>query len=293
MSTCKAPEIDWEARYASVREKLRESENIMFSALEEHFWSTGHEVTAICVLFSGGNDSTTLTHIFKPVADAAVHINTGIGIEQTRQYVRDTCDAWDLNLIEKSPPPGSTYRELVLDQGFPGPGHHYKMFQRLKERGLLAVRREFVRNPRKQRILFLAGRRRDESKRRMNIPEIERVGSIVWASPLVHWTKEDLNTYRRMNPEIPRNQVSDTLHMSGECLCGSFAHKGELDEIEFWYPEVAQEIRGLEEEVRAAGHPEKVCQWGWGGGKRTGEEKSGPLCTSCDSRSGLFDTTAR
>ncbi len=116
---------------------------------------------------------------------------------------------------------------------------------------------------------------------------MEREGSIVWVSPLVNWTALDLNTYRIMHPDVPRNEVSDLLHMSGECLCGSFAHSNELDEIALWFPEVAAEIRALEVEVLATGRfPEYRCRWGWGGDRETlrRSRRSGRLCSSCDAR---------
>lgn len=241
-------------------------------------------LAAIVILYSGGNDSTTLAHIFKDQADYAAHANTGIGIEATRQFVRDTCAGWGLPLIEKHPP--VSYRDLVLDQGFPGPAHHWKMYQRLKERCLRQVRKDLVKHPRRERVVFLAGRRREESARRAVVPVSEREGSTVWVSPLVNWTKADLNTYRSMN-DVPRNPVADNLHMSGECLCGSFAHRGELDEIGYWYPEVRAEIEALEAEVSATGKfPEQRCMWGWDvrDGEKPAASKSGPLCSSCDSR---------
>jgi 3'-phosphoadenosine 5'-phosphosulfate sulfotransferase (PAPS reductase)/FAD synthetase len=272
-------------RQERVKLLIDDSARILGEATREHF--ANHRLTATVVLFSGGNDSTVLFHLMLNYfrVDAAAHANTGIGIEETREFVRQTCADWDVPLIERHPPAGSTYRELVLDQAFPGPGHHYKMFQRLKERPLREVRREFVKNPRTERVLFVAGRRRQESKRRQGIPEHEREGSTVWASPLANWHKLDLSTYRDMHPGIPRNLASDTLHMSGECLCGAFAHAGELDEIAFWFPHVAQEIRDLEAEVLATGKfPEKKCKWGWGGDSDEKPSKSGPLCQSCDAR---------
>lgn len=166
-----------------------------------------------------------------------------------------------------------------------------KMYQRLKERQLEQVRREFVKSPRRERILYIAGRRRSESKRRQNIPLHERRGSTIWSSPLAMWTKLDMTTYRLMYREsdpVPVNEVSDILHMSGECLCGSFAKENELEELEFWFPEVAAEIRELEREVRAAGHEEPFCNWG----HRSGGEppkRTGMLCTSCEyQQDGLF-----
>lgn len=265
-------------RYERIQELIAESSRILDDAIRSHVTDENRAVAAVCVLFSGGNDSTVLCDLFKDDADYAVHINTGIGIEQTREFVRGACQAWDLPLIEKSPPPGSTYEELVMSQGFPGPAHHWKMYQRLKERALRDVRRQLVSNPFRERVVFLAGRRRDESRRRQDIPTVEREGSTVWVSPLANWTALDLNAYRLLR-DVPRNEVSDLIHMSGECLCGAFAKPDELDEIGYWFPDVKAEINALEQRVRDAG--QKHCQWGWGAYRDRSASKSGPLCSSC------------
>ena len=268
----------------------------------------GKTLVGVCVLYSGGNDSTTMAHLFKDKVTHAVHCNTGIGIEATRQFVRDTCVDWGIPLMEEHPPEGSTFRDLVLDQGFPGPAHHYKMYQRLKERGLMSARRRLVTHSRRERVIYLAGRRRDESARRQSIPSHERRGSIVYVSPMIFWTKLDMNTYRAMAGDVPHNPVTDMLHMSGECLCGSFAHENELDEIGQWMPEVKHEIEHLEAEVLATGKfPEWQCEWGWGANKdaikaarKSGmsddeitalfSRKSGGLmCSSCDARAAGLD----
>jgi 3'-phosphoadenosine 5'-phosphosulfate sulfotransferase (PAPS reductase)/FAD synthetase len=233
-------------------------------------------------LFSGGNDSTVLLDLFRDRITHAAHVNTGIGIEETRQFVRDTAAAYGVPLIEESPPPGSTYRELVLSHGFPGPAHHFKMYQRLKERPLHAIRSRFVTDPRSERVVFLAGRRRHESARRAAVPEHERTGSIIWASPLVLWTKADINTYRAMRGTVPENPVSALLHMSGECLCGAFARPGERAMLADWFPEVWGQICELEEDAEAVGLPR--CQWGWGAGAADPSEgwaAPGVLCSGC------------
>jgi len=265
-------------RAKRVRHLIEQAHDLYETGIAEHLG--GRDLVASCVLFSGGNDSTTLAHMFRGKATHAVHANTTIGIEQTRQFVRDTCSAWGLPLIEKTAP--TTYRELVIERGFPGPAMHFKMYQRLKERGLDAARAELIDNPRRERVAFIAGRRRQESKRRADVPLSQRDGSVIWVSPIAFWTKPDLMTYRLLNPDVPRNQASDTLHMSGECLCGAFAHRGELDEIGFWFPEMKAEIEALEDEVRAAGHPEPFCTWGHGQGGAP--SKVGALCSSCDAR---------
>jgi 3'-phosphoadenosine 5'-phosphosulfate sulfotransferase (PAPS reductase)/FAD synthetase len=228
-------------------------------------------ITATCLLWSGGHDSTLLAHLMRTHVTHAVHANTGIGIEQTRQFVRDTAAAWNLPLLERHPPAGSTYREFVLRHGFPGPAQHHRMFQRIKERALRQVRRELVTNGRRQRVVFVAGRRRAESARRAGnlrrgrtpIPLHEREDSVIWTSPIANWTTLDMNTYRLMHPDLPRNPVADVLHMSGECLCGSYAKDGERQQLRDWYPEVDAEITSLEQAARAAGVPDPLATWGW------------------------------
>lgn len=278
-------------REARVADLVEEARDLLALAIEKHVTNDGRMVAATVVLYSGGNDSTTLAHIFRRDVDYAAHANTTIGIEETRDFVRNTCEEWGLPLIERKPPRiEDQYRALVLDQGFPGPAMHYKMFQRLKERALEQIRRELVANPRKERIVFLAGRRRQESARRANIPEMERRGSVVYVSPLVNWTKLDLNTYRLMAGDVPRNQASDLIHMSGECLCGAFAAPGERSEIDAWFPTALDEVRELEAMLAdRADIPDHRKTWGWGAdpalkaldGKPS---KTGALCSSCDVR---------
>lgn len=244
----------------------------------------GHRLAGSVVLFSGGNDSTTTAHLFRHIATHAGHCNTGIGIEQTRQFVRDTCAGWGLPLIEKHPPPKRSYADMVLGEakfqpkdggpvrpffeGFPGPGGHGVMYRNLKERGLDAIKRDLVANPRRERMIFITGVRQSESQRRAERPAVHRDGSAVFASPIARWTKIDMNAYRKRFPDVPSNEVADLIHMSGECLCGAFAHPGELNEIAYWFPEVAAEIRELER--RAAERGIKRCTWGQGKGTPCG-----------------------
>lgn len=255
------------------------------------------QLVATCVLFSGGNDSTTLAHLFRGRATHALHANTGIGIEQTRQFVRETCADWGLPLLERrSPYPEDDYERMVAERGFPGPGQHWKMYQRLKEHALDEIRRRDLglARSRTRAALWLAGRRRAESARRSQlgaagtqVPLAEYDGAVIWASPLAHWTKLDLNTYRLMHPDVPRNEVSDLLHMSGECLCGAFAKPAELELIAEHFPGTAERIRALEGAARAAGHPEYLCRWGHGlAGRYLRAYKAGRLCGDCSPANG-------
>lgn len=262
----------------------------------------GREIAASCVLFSGGNDSTTLAHLFRSKATHAIHANTTIGAEETRQYVRDTCSAWDLPLIEVRP--DYTFEDLVLGRvktkagekvwpgGHPGPGAHAFIYQRIKERGLDKARHVLgFANSTKRCGIFIAGRRRLESERRADIPLHEDDGSVVWVSPIANWSKLDLNTYRLIHEvsddPVPRNWVADLMHMSMECLCGCYAHRGELAEIREHFPHIAAEIDRLSRLILAAIAVGELdidpayAVWGHGLGKPSG---SGRLCSSCDAR---------
>ena len=248
-----------------------------------------YEPKATLAMYSGGNDSTTMLHLIRPHVDAACHINTGIGIEETRQFVRRTCMDWQLPLIEEQT--AESYERIVLEYGFPGPFMHRVMYARLKERPLRQVIKRLKGEDRKARIVLCSGVRRWESARRFYAgydPINEGEYGVVWVNPLWEWTAELMLEYRRTFP-VPRNPVSDLIHMSGECLCGAYAHPGELEEIGLWYPETAQRIRDLEHKAEAAG---VHCRWELPPPPKQieGQEnlwpEVGPLCSACEARHG-------
>ena len=102
-------------------------------------------------------------------------------------------------------------------------------------------------------MIQVAGRRRAESDRRASVPQVQREDSVVWVSPMVLWTKPDLNTYRRMY-KIPVNPVYELLHYSGECLCGCNALVGEREWLFEWFPDdpAVVELMQLEAELAPA-----------------------------------------
>lgn len=244
-----------------------------------------HEPTHLFALFSGGHDSLTSVHVATrhSAFTAVVHINTGIGVEETRQFVRDTCAREDWPLLEYHPP--VPYREIVLENGFPGPASHVHMYRRLKERCI----RQLIKDhkvKRFDRILLVTGVRSQESVRRMrHVERIQRDGAQVWVAPIYDWSKADCNGYIDAHG-LKRNEVVDLIHMSGECGCGSFARPDEIKELEQFFPKLAAEIHALEAEVAARGH--RACVWGKRPPKMTVEEAakqkidtSLPLCTAC------------
>jgi 3'-phosphoadenosine 5'-phosphosulfate sulfotransferase (PAPS reductase)/FAD synthetase len=243
-----------------------------------------HNPSAIYAMFSGGHDSICSTHLTStlPGFKGVVHVNTGIGIEATRDYVRDTCERFGWFLYELRSE--SKYEDLVLERGgFPsGPASHNSMLYYLKEKPL----REFIqriKTHRHDRIGLVTGIRVGESQRRamakMAVP-VKRDGAKVWINPILEWDDKDKNDYMAAN-DLPRNQVTDVLHRSGECLCGALARREELQEIFDWYPKEGQRIIDLENEAKRRGIADHFWAMKSKVSAEQGELFESPLCVGC------------
>ena len=216
--------------------------------------------------FSGGGDSLTVCHLMQSLGFyfTAFHCNTGIGIEETRQFVRKTCYNNGWKLFEQMPT-DKTYHELVLEMGFPGPSQHLQMYAYLKERAIRQILRYY---PKKQDKMIVTGVRTNESgRRKINATKyIDRRGRQLWVSPILHWGDDDKDEFLDI-VNADTNPVSKCLGMSGECLCGAFAKKGELKRIKQHYPKAAEQIEELERMVF-----EKGFSWGWNDSPPTGKK---------------------
>lgn len=232
-------------------------------------------------MYSGGNDSACSTHLASqhPAFTRAVRVDTTIGIRESREHALQVAQDFQWRLLEYTAP--KSYREIILKHGFPGPAGHLFMYTQLKQRCVERLVREhkvgwF------DRIGLITGVRLSESTRRMgHVTPVQRNGAQLWISPILHWDDDDKIEYMARYG-IPRNPVTDKLCMSGECLCGAFAKKEELVDIEEHYPEAAAVIHGLQREAEAAG---VHCKWG----TRPPSSKAkatagGMMCSSCNQR---------
>lgn len=233
----------------------REPEEIIAEAM-------GHGPVAVYAAFSGGDTSLATAHwMMNNVPGCRVfHANTGIGLEATREFVRETCDKyhWPLDEVRAKEDCGQDYREMVMKHGFPGPAMHHRMYARLKERPVrLLVKR--AKKARREKVLIATGIYKEESIIRMGYGDrnINFVGSQMWVNPFYWWPKGRFMEYLSHHG-IRRSPVSELLGMSGECLCGAHAHPGEKALIRIIEPETAAYLDQLERDVRASGH-----DWGW------------------------------
>lgn len=272
-------------REARVHQLVDLAQRRYAEALSTH--ADGKTIAGVCALVSGGNDSYTVARLFRDQLTHLVHANTGTGIEATRTHVRSTAISWGLPLIEHTPAAGEGYFDLVLGKvtarsqttgevvqswpgGFPGPAAHALMQQRLKGRCLEHVPRALgISRSRTERVVFIAGRRRSESRRRAAVPHHERKGTVIWSSPIAVWHKADLKMYRLMSGDVPSNPVAEVLGMSGECGCLANAVAGETGRWRTAYPDEPF-IRRVEEVERILAGPgfdhipPHRKRWGWG-----------------------------
>ncbi len=152
-----------------------EADEIVAKAKEEHHPSRTF------LLVSGGNDSLVLLDAMAKHADEVVHINTGIGIEDTTTFARQVGQSFGLPYSEWTPP--VCYEDLVFGRwdGLPGPGAHRFTYQRLKERCVRALLRAQA-PKRGERFLLLTGVRKAETGAAWGMPTpsiatAERCGS--------------------------------------------------------------------------------------------------------------------
>jgi len=232
-------------------------------------------------LLSGGDHSLVATHHAIREGegfDAVIHIDTGIGVPECREFVVSVCHryGWKLRILE--PPPGLSYWNMVMKFGFPGPGMHYLMYRNLKERAIRRLVKESKVN-RLDEIALISGVHRQESARRMGFSKpIVKVGSQVWLAPLFNFSELEFQDYKRRY-SIPTSPVKAKLGFSGECLCGAFAKPDEIKRLEYFYPTTAQYIHSLEKDVRDVG---RHCVWGTRPAKKMPMDVPFmPLCSGC------------
>jgi len=240
---------------------------------------TAPSADRVYALVSGGHDSLTAMHIVYQSSlplDGIIHIRTGIGIPETRNFVRERVDELGLEYHEvgaKHDEPGyhsehrrvhEEYEELVKQFGFPGPGAHKWMYVNLKEKPLQRFLSDID-----NEVLLVSGVSKHESDTRMENVDDDGIQTYLGRptiSPLVEFTGMDVRDYRR-GLDLPMNPVVEKLEMSAECLCGAFASREELKMLKLFYPDTHYHIKCLEAAVGARTHledgpPKEYARWG-------------------------------
>tara|TARA_R100001244_G_scaffold41733_1_gene37655 strand:+ start:207 stop:1139 length:933 start_codon:yes stop_codon:yes gene_type:complete len=268
-------------------------------------------LTDFYVAYSGGKDSGIaldfMAKEFPQYFKGVVFVNTGIGTQATVDFVEEYCKKRNYTLhhlhaedvkrkkITKNGKIGEPFdfEHLVLAYGFPKQALHTVTMRWLK---LFSIRKfVYERIALGENPAIVSGIRKNESARRKTKAKkyIYNDGKMWFISPLYYKSNGWVMKYFIEN-DIKRSPVYETLHISGDCLCGCFAKKEELKLLEMFHPDVFTEIKRLEKLVKEKGSPEAKKNSVWGIHNQTTESVEAQdnleayVCSEC-----FFDNTGK
>lgn len=231
--------------------RIKEAKDIVDRAIAQY------SPDEILLGFTGGSDSLVLFHVIQELGYdfRPFFCNVGIGVEEQWEFIRRHCAEHDRKLIEQGPT-YKLYKQIIIQNGFPGPSMHGIIYNDLKEKSIRHISKFF-----EWKTIVLTGVRISESERRkINISaDIQKKDGdkIVWVSPIINWDDDDKDEYLDTR-KIERSPVSQRLGMSYECGCGAYAKPGEKKMVSECYPAFGKLIDALQETLFAIGFT-----WGW------------------------------
>lgn len=216
---------------------------------------------AIVMMFSGGNDSLTAYNVARALDVPLTHFLhgiTGTGIPETTQFCRQIGEKSGLSYIEANA--GKAFEKAVWKRGFYGRGiHAHKLVYHLLKK--IEFERTISRNIRQgkrgRNVLLINGVRWQESANRARVQDqpIRADVSNIWVNIVNDWSRLDCANFLA---DYPRNPVTELLHRSGECMCGTMQSQEERKEAAFWFPHWGKWLDELDRAIR------DKFGWGWG-----------------------------
>jgi len=244
-------------------------------------------ITSFYVAYSGGKDSGIILDIiakeFSQYFKGVIFVDTGIATKATIKFVEDYCKERNYRLYhlyandikrQKDTHVGKigepfSFENLVLTYGFPKQALHTITMRWIKYYSM----RNFISQRIKagEKPALISGMRQNESQRRKKSKYLEYIyqdGKMCFVSPIFFKSNNWVMKYFIEN-NIKRSPVYETLHISGDCLCGCFAKKDELKLLEMFHPDVFKEIKRLEKLIVEKGTLYAKKNKTWGGCNQT------------------------
>lgn len=265
----------------NIKAKIADSAKIFEEVIKEF------DPTHIVSMVSGGKDSAANHAVAEELGidiNFIIHGNTGCGIPQTTQFVKDYYGRKTPELVIADA--GSAYEDYVLRKGFFGVGisAHAFSYRVLKATPFRKIISKYIRQRRRNiRVLLLNGARKDESENRKKHLQVWRQDPAqknnIWVNLIHNWNQEERDEFLKIR-DVEINPVAKSLCRSGECMCGTMQSKAERMEASIIYPEWGKWIDDLEDEVR------KIHGFGWGETfprkrKLQVEDIFQPMCKDC------------
>jgi len=219
-------------------------------------------------LLSGGKDSMSVCHYvadnFPDLFKGVLFCDTTIGLQETQDFVKDECQrlGWKLYIRK---PPRMSFPEWVKKFGFPKVTGHSMIMRIIKYAAMKKFayeKADLGEDP-----CFVGGARRKESIRRMgNMAEpIYHDGRVWFCNPFIDMGTIEVYEYLTEH-HLKKSPAYTNLHISGDCLCGSFASNFEAGMIRAFYPEIHEQLLELEEYLKDKNIKSDYKKWGKGGG---------------------------
>lgn len=219
---------------------------------------TDFEPYAVIVGLTTGFDSNValkLATMFFNVT-AAFTCDTTIAAPETLNNCRKVAeDVYKLKYIRKAPPyagkkeNNETYFEVVKQHGFPGKTKtaHAWMYRWLKDHTVSSIISSIRQNKRNRPIIIISGARKHESVRRFGTSQdITIQGNNIWVNICNEWTNSEVHAFAMDNNlDRYRSPISKSIGISGECFCGCFSTKGELNEVKIASPSTYEKIMNI------------------------------------------------
>ena len=206
-----------------------------------------YSIKSLVCCFSGGKDSLVATHyVMNELKDLQIHkeilwVDTTIMLPIVEPFVREVCKkfGWKLTIVY----PERTFLEIA------------------KKKGLPRIHRRWCCDPLKMKPMFnyikglppqrgaVTGLRRAESTNRKDYPFVSYFKKSYWLySPLIEWTRKQVETYIRAN-NLP-NPPQYKFHLKETCMCGAFANQREFEILKACFPDFWNQFVNLEKELK-------------------------------------------
>ena len=216
--------------------------------------------------YSGGKDSGKVLHKLNNMGKlyGVLHLRTNTGVQITEDFVVDQCQKIGTKLFIREPTPlAFSYVAYCLQFGFPGANMHSAIMKLLKYNTM----KKFIQEPefKGKHPAIIGGVRKFESVRRLgsyNSP-ITQETDLWFVNPIFYETDEQVYKYFIENG-LKRSPSYETLGFSGECMCGSFASRGEAQLLKQIDPERFAFIEWITEGIKRFGSKtaKKYSKWG-------------------------------
>lgn len=209
-------------------------------------------ITDFWVGLTGGKDSIVVAHWiaenYPTLFKGCIVSKTGVGTNVTMQFITEYCKemGWHLQIVE--PKEGDDFPSIVDKDGFPHFGVHNILMRKLK---IIPIREFLYSQTTESKIpCLVSGVRKKESKRRfIGAKKAVHKDHIWFVSPMINKSDSWMYAYLTEH-KLKKSPVYETLHISGDCLCGCFSDKSEAKLIDLYYPELAELFQKLEARIR-------------------------------------------